>query len=190
MLIGISGAAGSGKSTLAAVFCANAPILRTQAFADPLREMLQVVGMDTSEAAKMRVDPVLGVTPRYALQTLGTDWGRNLVHQDIWRRVFEQRYLKSPNVVCPDVRFDNEADLIRRLGGVVIHMHGRARPTPKLPFSWRRPSTWLRRKHASEKGVLAVHGDLYFDNSVGTSLEQMQEFVARVLIQLSTKETR
>lgn len=53
-----------------------------------------------------------GVTPRRALQTLGTDWGRSL-DEDVWiRRLLESAdYLDR--VVVSDVRFRNELRAIQ-----------------------------------------------------------------------------
>jgi hypothetical protein len=62
------------------------------------------------------------LTPRFALQTLGTEWGRNCC-EDIWARygvrkaieAFEDGYL----AVVTDCRFINEARAVREAGGEV-----------------------------------------------------------------------
>ena len=65
------------------------------------------------------------LTPRYALQTLGTEWGRNCF-PDVWavcgvRRALE--YLRGPVdepiAVITDCRFVNEAKAVRDAGGEV-----------------------------------------------------------------------
>ena len=65
--------------------------------------------------------PGLKLSPRQLLQTLGTEWGRGCVHPQVWLTAWEKtadRYLSlGQNVVCDDMRFFNEADLIQRKGG-------------------------------------------------------------------------
>ena len=58
-------------------------------------------------------------TIRRAMQTLGTEWGRNLIGQDIWVNALERR-IKSTGasvILIPDVRFDSEAEMIFKNGG-------------------------------------------------------------------------
>lgn len=65
-----------------------------------------------------------GRTPRYAMQTLGTEWGRNTIWGKLWthrvKTLINLRIQQGFNVVVSDVRFPNEVDLVRELGGVVI----------------------------------------------------------------------
>lgn len=88
-------------------------------------------------------DILCGKTVRYALQTLGTEWGRNLIGQEIWLQAARKHiaWLQAsgaPGITCDDVRFDNEAELIQELGGVVIELV--------------RPDS-VRMDHVSEAGV-------------------------------------
>jgi hypothetical protein len=59
----------------------------------------------------------VGKSPRELLQSLGTEWGRAMVADDIWIRLALQR--AGQRTVISDVRFDNEAAAIRATGGVV-----------------------------------------------------------------------
>ena len=65
-------------------------------------------------------------SPRQLMQSLGTDWGRNMVDDTIWERIAEERikYGLSYNVsiVVDDVRFPNEAAMILRNGGFLIYV--------------------------------------------------------------------
>lgn len=84
------------------------------------------------------------LTPRFALQTLGTEWGR-LCYRDIWieygLRVAKElldgysRYTPKeglvvtekdqgicPGVVFSDLRFQNEFDAVRKAGGVLCRV--------------------------------------------------------------------
>lgn len=116
-VIGVTGAAGAGKGTVAAMLGWH-----EVSFADPLYDMISAMTRYSVEQLKDRqfkeqVIPWLGKSPRQLLQTLGTDWGRDIVAKDVWRRIFAQRIrgaqlLGVCCVVVPDVRFDDEADLI------------------------------------------------------------------------------
>ena len=66
---------------------------------------------------KQHVVTELGVTVRHLMQTLGTEWGRQCVAPDVWLRVWRKSVERYDRVVVDDVRFPNEADLIKTLGG-------------------------------------------------------------------------
>lgn len=125
IVVGITGAAGAGKGTVAAMLGWH-----EVSFADPLYEMISVMTGYPVERLKDRqfkeqVIPWLGKSPRQLLQTLGTDWGRDTVAKDVWRKIGARRirvaHLAGVSCVAvPDVRFDDEADLIHEeFGGVV-----------------------------------------------------------------------
>jgi hypothetical protein len=123
VIIGICGAAGAGKDTIAERL-AEAHGFRRIAFADPLYEMLEV--MTGLPAAQMRDRTSkeqeigwLGKSPRQLLQSLGTEWGRKHVSDDVWVRLTMRTASQSPLVAIPDVRFDNEAEAVREAGGQV-----------------------------------------------------------------------
>lgn len=60
------------------------------------------------------------------MQTVGTEWGHDMIHRDLWVKVVEQKIRQvrregATGVVVSDVRFDNEADFIRDWhGGAVV----------------------------------------------------------------------
>lgn len=148
-LIGIAGQARSGKDTLASYMLDNldGTWLRSS-FADPLKEMLRVIGVDCSDDAKAVVDDVFGVTPRHMMQTLGTEWGRHMIDSDMWVKAFA-RLNAGMCVIVPDVRFENEAALVRE-HGVLIHLTGRG---------------GIEGSHVSENPIEFKAGDIVLDNS-------------------------
>ena len=83
--------------------------------------------------------PELGVSVRHLLRTLGTEWGRDCVSPSVWLDVWLSKARRKSFVVVDDVRFTNEAELIRLLGGEV----------------WRitRPGVVRTTEHASESGL-------------------------------------
>lgn len=126
-LIGLySPAAQSGKSSVAK-FLAQECGYEVVPFAQTLKEMLipilNALGYNNDDAYRLvHVDkaivvPKAEVSVRHMLRTLGTEWGRQCVHPDIWLRCWEERIKPHALVVADDVRFPNEAELIRRLGG-------------------------------------------------------------------------
>ncbi len=73
---------------------------------------------------KELVIPQVGVSFRHLCQTLGTEWGRGCISPDIWIKVWSASAENLINDCCelitvPDVRFANEAEAIRALGGEV-----------------------------------------------------------------------
>jgi hypothetical protein len=127
-LIAFSGFKTSGKSS-AANHLVELYGAERISFAQPIREMLGVLGLTGSDLStgKETPHPVLGGnTPRFAMQTLGTQWGREMIDQRLWLNLLAARVCAAKDagklVVIDDVRFANEVELIRDLGGVIIHI--------------------------------------------------------------------
>lgn len=174
ILIGIAGPAQSGKSTLAGEFRRLVEFrgqkYTEQPFAGPLKRMLASIGVDVSDLSKNVPVAFLDgrITPRIMMQTLGTEWGRNLL-PGLWLKVWQHELDDSANTVCvPDVRFDNEAELIRELGGTIIHV--KRKPTADMLAV---PA------HASEVGITRANGDIIFRNDRG--IEKMAQLAASIL---------
>ena len=149
VIIGISGRKRSGKDTVAGLIVGMLPKTSKTSFADPIKAMLKW-GLGLSWAQlygdqKEVMDVRYGRTPRELMQSLGTEWGRDLVGADVW--VFGLKQLldgqKGTTVVIPDVRFENEAALCRKYG-YVIHVE--------------RPGLPVTDVHRSEVGI-AFHPD-------------------------------
>ena len=129
-LIAFCGAKGVGKSTLAHLLVCNSPGLIKMAFADPLRLMLEVIGISSHYHTDNKTEPIPFLpgnpTARHLLQTLGTEWGRDCVHTDIWAvtasRRFEIIQDQGHTVVVDDMRFPNEYELVRESGGIVVRV--------------------------------------------------------------------
>ena len=148
-LIGIAGPARAGKDTLCSYMLDNLDgVWLRSSFADPLKEMLRAIGVDCSDDAKAVVNDDYGVTPRHMMQTLGTEWGRHMIDGDIWVKAFA-RLNAGECVIVPDVRFENEAELVRE-HGVLIHLVGRG---------------GIEGNHVSENAIEFKTGDIVIDNS-------------------------
>jgi Deoxynucleotide monophosphate kinase len=153
-LIGLTGRAGSGKSTAAAYLVERHGFTRTR-FAGPLKAMLRAMGLsereidgDLKEAPCARL---CGRTPRQAMQWLGTEWGRDMIHPDLWTELWKQDAEKivaeDGRVVVDDVRFPDEVALVRSLGGYVLAI------TEPAPSDVARAH--VRETHVSETHQLA-----------------------------------
>lgn len=176
-LVCFVGFAGSGKDTAA---LALKKTHERMAFADPIKEML-ITGLALQPAEVYggtgvdRNAPVswLGKSPRELMQTLGTEWGRQRVNEDLWVKVMARRvnWAKQAGkmVAITDGRMENELAMVRNLGGLVIHIR-----------RGRREGWWraIRRKlfaHPSERGVRTLPGDEVVENA-GT-VEDLHEAV-------------
>ena len=160
-IIGISGQAGSGKDT-AGSFLLSFLGGYTYSFASPIKRMLAQIGVDLNDpfwdSRKDDVIPLLGVSPRHLMQTLGTEWGQHMVNRDIWVIMAKDRLLRSgPGMIVTDVRFEHEAEWVRNSGGRILHLTGRKRGA---------------RQHSSEK-LFEVHPEDFMLSNSG-SLEDLQ----------------
>jgi len=140
-LIALTGKAGVGKDTVGAILHRHHGF-STQSFAGPLKaalaDLLEVPrSLFENREWKEAPLPDLGVSPRRLAQTLGTEWGREMIHPDLWVKLAARRWESYkaraefaskqlgpnfPGLVFTDCRFDNEADWVRSEGGIVIHV--------------------------------------------------------------------
>ena len=132
IVIGLCGLAGSGKSTAARYLVEHHGFVR-RPFAALLKGMLRTLlhaqGVP-SEVVERMVDGDLkeapsphlgGATPRRAMQTLGTEWGRALT-PNLWVETWAASLAGFDRVVADDVRFANEAAAITAFGGDVFRI--------------------------------------------------------------------
>ncbi|MBL4769281.1 MAG: hypothetical protein JKY94_16515 [Rhodobacteraceae bacterium] len=63
------------------------------------------------------------------MQTLGTKWAGYLIQPDLWLDIWNTRSRvalgQGTVVINGSVRFENEGDAIRKLGGIVVGLAGR-----------------------------------------------------------------
>lgn len=168
-IIGITGRAGTGKDTVADILV-KARGYQRLSFADPIRQMVECLGIDcTSRDAKETPVDWLGKSPRFLMQTLGTEWGRQLVNPAIWLKHMERRIalaheLGCYGVVIPDVRFDNEAMLLSSMQAELWHIE--------------RPGVPRVENHASESGIDSKYITVYLYN--GCALDELYDRVLRL----------
>jgi len=126
-IIALAHKAQVGKDTAADYLVKNYGF-RKMAFAEPLKEAAKIIYGLTDEQVygdlKEVVDSFWGETPRYILQTAGTNALRTHHRQDIWVMATKRKLLQdlSANWVISDCRFSNEAEMIKELGGFVVRI--------------------------------------------------------------------
>jgi hypothetical protein len=124
MLIALTGRARSGKDTAGQFFCSTYGFTQ-YAFADPIRAGLRAALGLTDwhfNEGKEIVIHEYGKSPRQLMQLFGTEFGRNLIHPDIWQIRAEAALDSTKNLVLTDCRFNNEAEWARNRGGYVIRI--------------------------------------------------------------------
>jgi len=170
-LIGIYSPAPQSGKTLAATVLTHKGF-QPVSFAEPLKRMitefLMSLGYEKDQALKLAwfnkaaVIQEINASPRYLLQTLGTEWGRNLICEDVWIRAWKARAEKYDQVIVDDVRFENEAEAVKAMGGEMWQIY--------------RPSATYSGLHSSEGSLDKWHGfDRIIEND-GT----IEEFRAKI----------
>lgn len=157
LLIGITGPAGSGKTTAANLICSETGFLMW-GFSDPIKEAARSLCPSWDSwhfsAGKDFKSPNSIFSPRDVLRVIG-DHGRSL-QWDLYirhmaRRLRIAKYQKHRGVVIHDLRLNSEAEWLRGLGGVLIHV--------------RRSGVEFRGDHETECGVTGIPGDVSVTNS-------------------------
>lgn len=137
-VIGVTGRKFNGKDTLGNYFVEKYGYKRL-AFADALKNGCREIFGFTNEQLygdqKETFDEYWDTTPRTVLQYVGTDLFREQlctimpkVGKNIWLKVVEKKILDelkiNPNArfVITDVRFQNECQMIKNMGGIVIRV--------------------------------------------------------------------
>lgn len=139
ILVGLSGLAGSGKSAIAMELCGDEFAFIRVKFADGLKNMLRAL-LDTAGCPEEDIERHIegdlkevpsvylsGRTPRDVMLTLGTEWGRDMMHPNFWTNIWKRRVRQlmdaGHSVVTDDLRFPNELQALRDLDGVTMRVN-------------------------------------------------------------------
>lgn len=129
IVIGVSGRKRSGKDTIGKYIVDHFKRFERYAFADPVREAAMAFfgwSIEYMEKHKEDIDPFWGISPRQALQCIGTEFGRDgfvshypeferVTGKHIWVKRFLKHVNSKPagtNFVITDMRFHNEFESI------------------------------------------------------------------------------
>ena len=205
--VGITGAARSGKDSLAMLIektLGKEYDVVSLSLAAPLKRMAMCLfdevgwpndkgsivylgGLEAVRAPDLKENPdnTIGVSPRRVLQTLGTDWGRTVLGDDVWLTLLKSRALameipqsnplrthsdKPLIVLVPDCRFNNEAEAM------------------DLVYSIRRDEKQEVEAHVSEAGVSAYLISKHVDNN--GSWEELQDEAVHIAQEIKDYVTR
>lgn len=135
MIIGLIGYAGSGKDTTADFLVENYNFTKLS-FGSILKDVVaslfswprELLEGDTNESRIFREtkdewwskELNMEITPRKMFQMIGTDIMRNHFHTDIWLLSLKKKLTQYDNVIITDIRFNNEYDFVKKLGGIII----------------------------------------------------------------------
>jgi hypothetical protein len=187
MIIGICGRKQSGKTELAKQLVQYQFYWRlpfTEPFKEAAATMLRLQGVADAEIYRLvwgdgkeeECKYFNGRSARYIQETLGTEWGREMVDLDIWVGIWERRveYFRETtsmfkNIVVEDMRYPNEAEVIRHHGGKLIRIEReKVRETTSIfPID----------DHISESEYLRIEVDLVIrnDSTPEYMLRQLKE---------------
>lgn len=164
-IIGLTGKKFHGKDTVAKIihkYASNKIVCLS--FAKPIKQALSfihVIPMNYFDDPELKEKPLEdweGITPRQLAQWLGTDVYRDQFSRDIWLKNMELRiakYSKDPDclIIITDCRFDNEAEFIKKLGGMIWMVDASMRVPDSDDI------------HSSENGVHPSWVDQFLDNN-------------------------
>ena len=169
-LIGLCAGKRCGKDTFADYIIEKQGYVK-YGFADPLKEACRHIFLFNDEQLygeeKEEMDDRWGITPRQALQQVGTQMFRQQSHKlfpnskikagKIWVQRFKLWYKEqikiNPNikVILSDIRFQDEADAITELGGSLISI---------------KRNTKMIDTHLSETGIKKIKTDYTITNNL------------------------
>lgn len=161
-LVGLASKARNGKDTVAHRLTEQYGFVRI-GFIDPVQNGLEaMLGVSLPDDGPAKEAPLegalarLNVSPRRLKQTLGSEWGRDLIHPEIWIVLAEIRARAEAakgcaGIVISDVRMEDEANWVRSLGGSIWHL--------------RRPGATPVAAHRTENGIQARPGDEHILNN-------------------------
>lgn len=168
---------GAGKSTIAQ-YLEKERDYKIFSFATPVKKMGQAfleeaIGKSNANfhvyKEKELMIPELDVTARYLLQTIGTEWGRGLVDENIWTKIMQNKIDRSAfrNIVIDDMRFPNEYRMVKEVyNGVVIKVE-------------RAKAEDMSIEHASENSLEGFEFDAVVRNN--GSFEDLHQKIEKVL---------
>ena len=128
-IIAFYGYKGCGKSEAGKVLIPSGFV--PLSFAAPLKNMLTELGLSIDEVwgdqKEVPSELLGGKTPRHAMQTLGTEWGRECIDPDLWLRAWKRHLVGYGryDIIVDDLRFPNEFRALKEMGATVVKI---ARP--------------------------------------------------------------
>lgn len=126
-LIAFTGTMGCGKTTAIQTlrdYAKSTGVFNVK-FAQPLYDIQEAI-YERIESVHTR--PADFVKDRKLLQWLGTDWGRDTISETLWVDLWQSQVKRMMDsyvnavITCDDVRYDNEGETVKSLGGIIIKL--------------------------------------------------------------------
>ncbi len=162
-----SPAAQMGKSTATRLLTKGLGYQNVK-FADPLKAMtrcfLEQIGVPSDQLEDFveghrKEEPLSefgfdNLTTRKIMQTLGKEWGRDQIDPNLWTTIAARKarslIKQGDRVVIDDMRFPNEYDLVKNMGGEAWCVYN---PRVEIPVSGHQ-SEGLLSNHAFDKALI------------------------------------
>lgn len=173
-LIAFVGLRRSGKDTAAEALVKDG--WKLVKFADALKGMLRfylthvgthpdiIERMIEGDMKERRVPQFMNKSCRWAMQTLGTEWGRDCIGSGLWASATMSRASQYERVAISDCRFTNEAQSVLNAGGHIIRINREGLTADS---------------HPSEAGIASLPYNFSVDNN-GT-VDELQQKVLQLV---------
>jgi len=191
MIVAFIGPKGHGKNTCASIldekmFNGEAQFL---AFADPIKEVCKTIfGWDDSYfegKKKESIDPSFGVSPRKAMQYIGTEVGqfgfseafpefKKVTGRKLWSSWVSNNWDKSKDLIITDMRFLHEHETMMDLE--------RRFKVPYFAIRVERPDIRQTDKHISETSYINIPVDCIIQNSKKSELPYQIELIMKEVL--------
>lgn len=177
MIVSFTGPKGHGKDTFARMFVQRYPSpsrFQFLALSDPIKEICKIMfGWDESyffdRYKKENIDFRWGVSPRHAMQYLGTEIGqyglceqfplfKETVGRLLWSKRLTDMHDREQDLVITDMRFPHEYNWIKQYAE---HIH-----VPYYNFTIVRSETSMKDVHESEMSFFDIPRDCLIDNQL------------------------
>lgn len=186
--LGLCGHAGAGKDWLCSQLSKNGLAVHRLQISAPIKRMLQELNPYVDGVTRLGDLPGGFETNKWVypevrrlMQRMGTQAGRGVLGENVWIDMAMRSGTAEALNVITDVRFQNEIDAIKAMGGIVIKVD---RPTSPLHLDG------SQSHHVSETGIDSLRNvDLVFLNGEDTDGKNVLDLVGFVKDRLWRKQT-